>query len=152
MTHETRPTVAAELTAAVPLKPAGMGIHRKSAPAGGGVANRAVALGVAADARVEIALRLPCMVSRSAGRERGADEAGGVKLVARHVGAAHRHPHTLVTRETELLLLMAARAARIVLAGRDGVHRNPVVGVHAAGADLAVMAVGAVALGMAAGA
>ena len=39
---------------------------------------------------------------------------------------------------------MAARAAGVVRAGGLGVHRQPVVGVHLAGADLAVVAVGAV--------
>src|SRR5207249_457953 len=74
------------------------------------------------------------------------------ELVAGNVGPAHRDAGALVAREAEALLLVAARAARVVLSGRNRVHRDPVVRVDLSGAHFAVVAVGAVALGVAIGA
>src|SRR6266542_955245 len=152
MTDETGTRVAAELARAIPLKPAAVGVDREPAPAGRGVADRTVALGVAADARVEVALRFPCVVAGSASGEGRSDEVDRMKLVARDVGPAHRDPRALVAREAKLLLLVAARAARVVLARGDGAHRDPVIGVNAARPDFTVVAVGAVTLGVAAAA
>src|SRR6266542_3953320 len=75
-----------------------------------------------------------------------------MKLVPRNIGTAHRDTDALVALEAEALLLVAAGAARVVLARGDGVHRDPVVGVHAARPDFTVVAVGAVTLGVAAAA
>jgi hypothetical protein len=55
----------------------------------------------------------------------------------------------VVTSETERLLLMTARARRVVPAGRHGVHAQKVVRVDATRAHAAVMAAGAKSLLMA---
>src|SRR5437899_3081677 len=66
------------------------------------------------------------------------------------VFGAHADPH--VTVEAEALLLMAARALRIVLPRRNRVHRDPVVRVNRARAHLPVVAVGTEPFGVAVGA
>ena len=59
---------------------------------------------------------------------------------------------SLVTRKAERLLLMAARAARAVLARRLGVQRQEVVRMRLARAHATVVAISAVLLAVAAGA
>ena len=59
---------------------------------------------------------------------------------------------SLVTRKAERLLLMAARAARAVLARRLGVQRQEVVRMRLARAHATVVAISAVLLAVAIGA
>jgi len=118
------------------------------------VAGGAVTFGMAAHAGVQVALCLPRMVRARTWPLRppifGRMEAPPRREVRDR--ARQRDPCSLVTVEAERLLAVAAGAGGIVLPSSDGMHADPVVRVHPARADAAVMATRAKALAMTVGA
>lgn len=124
-----------------------MRVDAEPLPPGRRVAHRAIALGVAAHAGVEVALCLPCVMSLPAISKVG--KTGRMKAMAvLAIRPAHGDTGSLMAGETEALLVVTTRAARVVLEGRDGMHREPVVRVEGALPDLAVVTVGAEVLRM----
>src|SRR5690606_2731945 len=119
-----------------------------------GVAGHTVALGVTAHARRHVATGLGPVMLRthdSVGpqRLRWMKAPASCEVLRR---AAQRDPHALVATEAERLRPMTRRAVGRVLASGDRVHRDEVIGMHVARAYSTVVTIGAVALGMAAGA
>jgi len=107
-----------------------------------GMTHRAVPLLVTADAGVQVPLRLPRVVRGTAGsfgpHRLGGVEAAPIFEIAERAG--HRHTRPLVARQAKGLLLVAARAARVVLARGHRVLAQEVVGVNLARAHVAVVA------------
>ena len=125
-----------------------------AADARAGMAHGAVPLDVAADTRIQVALRFPAMVpsaARTVGPHRPrwveAPALGGVAM-----GPGHRDAGALMAGNAEALLVMTAGAGRTVLTGCDGMQIQPVIRMHAAWADPAIVAIGAVVLAVAVGA
>src|SRR4051812_33572589 len=98
------------------------------------MADRAVALDMAADAGADVPLCLPSVM---AGRPRpvgplrlGWVEPAALGQVAKRPG--HRDAHTLVAGQTEGLISMAAATFLLVFPGDHRVHAEPIIGVHPA--------------------
>jgi hypothetical protein len=134
--------VSAKGRAAARRETGGVRIETASTHAPGRVARGAIALRMAAHARRQVALCLPGVV---AGRAWARGEHRGRRVhpalaapLGGWPGLGHADPQ--MARPAERLGMVARRAPRAVLARRDRVHRQPVVGVHAARPHPAVVA------------
>src|ERR1700733_11669045 len=135
---EAGPRVAAQRQPALLLEARRVWIDAAAAAdALGGVAGRAVALAVASDARIQVSHGLPGVVHGAARRRRplvgrGMEAPAGHPRAARRVS---RDARAAVAVGAERLLLVTARAARVVLPRGLRVHGEPVVRVHLSRAD-----------------